>query len=324
MLACALWAAGSLPAAAADIADAAAAFGELERSRAAVVAVAGETVATETFAGPGPDRPVNVKSLSKTFLAALVGAAIERGVIDGADQPVVELLGPRVPDDATPGVERITVGDLLAMRAGLESTSGGQYGAWVSSDDWVAAALRQPFVDEPGEVMRYSTGNSHLLSAALTEATGRSTLDLARDWLGAPLGITVPPWQRDPQGIYFGGNNMRLSARALVRLGELYRNDGIVDGERLLPAGWVETSWRPRGQSQYHDDYYGYGWFVGEMAGERVYYGWGYGGQMLYVVPALDLTVALTSDPTPPVDRGAHVQRTHAVLAERIIPAVRD
>lgn len=298
------------------------AFGSLERSRTVIAAIAGETVAERTFSGPPPRQPVNVKSLSKTFIAALVGAAVARGVFDGSEQPIVELLGPRVPADAPDGIGRVTVGHLLSMQAGLERTSGENYGAWVSSDDWVANALSRPFVAEPGGPMLYSTGNSHMLSAALTAASGRSTLALARAWLGEPLGITVPAWQQDPQGIYFGGNNMRLSPRALIELGELYRNGGVVDGERILPPDWVETSWQPRGQSQYHDDHYGYGWFVGEMAGEGVYYGWGYGGQLLYVVPSLALTVVLTSDPRPPVDRGGYVERIHAVMAEEVIPAV--
>lgn len=306
------------------IEDAAQRLGALERSHGLVVAVDGEAVFEHAFAGPPVDRPVNVKSVAKTFLAALVGAAIERGVVAGADQPVVELLGPRVPADATPGIERITVGHLLSMRAGLERTSGANYGAWVTSDDWIAHALTRPFVDEPGGRMVYSTGNSHILSAALTEAAERSTLELARAWLGEPLNIHIPAWQTDPQGVYFGGNNMRLSPRALVRLGELYRNDGVIDGRRILPEGWVETSWTPRRQSQYHDDHYGYGWFVGELAGERAYYGWGFGGQLLYVVPELALTVALTSDPTPPARRSAYLARIHGVMDEHLIPAVRQ
>ena len=67
--------------------------------------------------------------------------------------------------------------------------------------------------------MLYSTGNTHLLSAILTRAAGRSTHALARDWLGAPLGIAIRPWQRDPQGIYVGGNNMVLSDGAKVVFG---------------------------------------------------------------------------------------------------------
>ena len=312
-----------LPANAASLEKGIAALGELERSHNLVMAVEGEVVVERHFRGPGLHEPANTKSVAKTFMAALVGASIERGLVTGVDQPVVELLGDRVPENAPAGIESITVGHLLSMQSGLERTSGSNYGAWVSSEDWVADALARPFVDEPGGRMLYSTGNSHILSGALTEASGRSTLELARAWLGEPLGIRIPAWDTDPRGVYFGGNNMLLTPHALLRLGELYRQDGLVNGERILPEGWVEQSWQARGQSQYHDGEYGYGWFVTELDGEASYFGWGYGGQFLYVIPGLDLTLVLTSDPTPPTDRGRHLRRVHEIVAEQILPAVR-
>lgn len=295
----------------------------LPRLHTVLVTHGGELVFEHTFAGPGPEVPVNIKSLSKTVMAALVGVAIEREVFAGVDQPVVELLGERVPDNATAGVEEITVSHLLSLQAGLERTSGPYYGAWVNSDNWVSYILTRPFVDKPGGTMLYSTGSTHLLSAALTEASDKSTLALAREWLGKPLGIDIPAWDRDPQGIYLGGNNMRLSPRALLALGELYRNNGVHNGERLLPDNWVETSWRGRGRSAFTDDPYGYGWFADTLAGEQVYYGRGYGGQMLYVVPERNITVVMTSDISPPSPGSRYLRQQHGLLADYIIPALR-
>jgi len=286
----------------------------LERLHALVVAEDGEIRFERTYGGHGVDQPANVKSLSKTVLAALVGAAIQAGIIDSPDRPVAELLGSRVPAGADPRVREITVGHLLSLQAGLERTSGANYGAWVASPDWVRDALSRPFVDEPGGRMLYSTGSSHLLSAALTRAGGESTLAMARRLLGEPLGIVIPAWPRDPQGVYFGGNDMRLSPRALVRIGELYRLDGVIDGARVLPEGWVEASWQPRGSSPWTGDGYGYGWFVTELADERVYYGRGFGGQALYVIPARGLTVAITANPMPPSPGGQFQQQLHALI----------
>lgn len=295
----------------------------LERLHTLLVARHGSVEIEHAAAGQGLNRPANIKSLSKTVLSALVGAAIDRDIIAGVDQPVVELLGDQVPAEADARVGEITVGHLLSMRAGLERTSGRNYGAWVASDDWVAYALRRPFVAEPGGRMLYSTGSSHLLSAALTHASGQSTLALAREWLGEPLGITIPPWLRGPQGIYFGGNQMRLSPRALLRFGELYRLGGAIDGERVLPASWIEASWTPRGRSAYTGHGYGYGWFMTRLAGEQVYYGRGYGGQMLYVLPGLAMTVVITSDPTPPSPGGPYFRDLNDLLSELLIPAAR-
>ena len=105
--------------------------------------------------------------------------------------------------------------------------------------------------------MLYSTGNTHLVSAILTRVTRRSTLDLARDWLAEPLAIRIPPWQRDPQGIYLGGNNMLLTPRALLNFGEMYRNGGTFRGRRVLPESWVRVSWTPRTRSPFSGDLYG-------------------------------------------------------------------
>lgn len=288
---------------------------------ALLVARNGQEIVGEAIRGPGLDRPVNVKSVSKSIMAALAGAAIERGILEGVDQPIAPVLDGLVPANADPRVRAITIDHLLTMRAGLERTSGRNYGRWVSSPNWVRYALSRPFVDEPGGRMLYSTGSYHLLSAVLTHASGRTTLALARDWLGEPLGIDIPPWTRDPQGIYLGGNNMVLSPRALLRFGEMYRQGGSFDGRRVLPGSWIEASWTPRTRSFFTGHAYGYGWFIAKARGHPVYFAWGYGGQMVYVVPDLALTAVVTSDPTVPWGRTGYVRELHALLADGIIPA---
>jgi CubicO group peptidase (beta-lactamase class C family) len=293
----------------------------MTRLHALIVARDGATVVERRFRGPGLDVPVNIKSVSKSIIAALVGAAIGRGILRGPDQPIAALLPGQMPDDGDARLATITVGHLLSMRAGLERTSGRNYGRWVASGNWVRFALARPFVDEPGGGMLYSTGNSHLLSAILTRAAGRSTRALAEDWLGAPLGIGIPAWQTDPQGIYFGGNNMVLSPRALLRFGELYRNDGVVDGRRVLPDGWVRDSWTPRAQSRFSGDYYGYGWFITEACGSPLYYARGFGGQFVYIAPAFALTVVITSDATIHTRIGGYRDALRALVAQDLVPA---
>lgn len=293
----------------------------LPRLRSLLILRDGRELAAHRFAGPDLDTPVNIKSASKTVISALVGIAIARRVLAGTDQPILPLLRADAPANPDPRLARVTIGHLLSMQAGLQRTSGEYYGRWVSSPNWVRYALSRPFVAEPGGDMLYSTGSTHLLSAALTRASGRSTLALARDWLGAPIGITIPPWPTDPQGIYFGGNEMRLSPRALARFGELYRNDGRAGGREVLPAAWIAASWTPRAVSPWSGNRYGYGWFLADAGGHPIRFAWGYGGQMLYVVPGLRLTVVMTSDPSPHPRAESHVPALHALLAEGIVPA---
>ncbi|KYO52450.1 serine hydrolase (plasmid) [Tistrella mobilis] len=281
-----------------------------------IVAQAGKVLAERVYRGPPATRPVNVKSLSKSIIALLTGIAIDRGVLTGTGQKVADLLPADLPDDPDPRLDRLTIGHLLSMQAGLERTSGPYYGAWVESRNWVRTALSRPFVAEPGGRMLYSTGNSHLLSAILTRTSGESTLALARDWLGDPLDITIPPWTRDPQGIYMGGNQMALSPRALLAIGEMLCRGGVAaDGTRLVSEGWIREMWTPRTTSPFTGDAYGYGWFLRETGARPAVYGWGYGGQLLYLLPGIDMVVVITSDPDTPSGRTGYVDELHGLVA---------
>jgi CubicO group peptidase (beta-lactamase class C family) len=296
---------------------------QLEPLETVIVAQHGEILAERGYRGHSVTDPTNIKSASKTILATLVGIAIERGVLEGVDQPIATILDSELPDDFDPRLERVTLGNLLSMQAGLQPTSGPNYGRWIASRNWVRAALDQPFADEPGGRMLYSTGSSHLVSAALTEATGETTLALARDWLGAIEGFSIAGWERDPQGIYLGGNEMAMSPRSLLAFGEMIQRGGVTaDGERIVPQGWIEQSWVQRTTSRFNSDGYGYGWFLTRIADEDVRYAWGYGGQMLYLVPALELTVVMTSDASLPAASTGHRDDLKALLAQ-IIAAVR-
>jgi CubicO group peptidase (beta-lactamase class C family) len=294
----------------------------LPNLRSLILSHDGNVLAERALQGARLDRPTNIKSASKTIMSALVGVAIERGVLQGTGQPIASILGPSIPSDADARIRQVTIGHLLSMQAGLERTSGRNYGAWIGSGNWVRYALSRPFVDEPGGRMLYSTGSTHLLSAALTRASKRSTLELARDWLGEPLEITIAPWTRDPQGIFLGGNEMALSPRALHRFGEMYRMGGTIDGKRVVPESWISESWTPRTSSPFTGDRYGYGWFLREMRGHKAYYAWGFGGQMLYVIPSLGLTVTITSDSTEPSREDNYVGQLHALVADGIVPAL--
>jgi CubicO group peptidase (beta-lactamase class C family) len=292
----------------------------LPQLRSLIIARDGRVLAERAVRGPGLDTPVNIKSAAKTVLSALVGIAIARGELTGVDQKVAPILERRIPPAADARVQELTVGNLLSMQAGLERTSGRNYGRWVSSRDWVGYAISRPFVDAPGGGMLYSTGSSHILSAVLTASTGRSTLQIAREWLAGPLEVNLPPWPRDPQGVYFGGNDMLMSPRALLRFGELYRNGGRFQGRQVVPEDWVRQSWTVRTRSPRNGNGYGYGWWIKEVRGHPVYFAWGHGGQMVYVAPTLALTVVMTSDPGARSVDG-HLQALHGIFDELLVPA---
>lgn len=296
----------------------------LEPLEAVIIAHNGAIVAERGYQGHATTAPTNIKSASKLVISALVGIAIDKGVFQGADQLVAPLLSEDLPAAPDPRLQQLTIGDLLTMRAGLGSTSGANYGAWVTSPNWVRAALARPFEGSPGGRMIYSTGSTHLLSAILSRQTQRSTLQLARDWLGPLDAFSITSWTRDPQGIYMGGNQMAMSPHSLLAFGELYRTGGVTPGgERLISREWIESSWQRYTQSPWTGDGHGYAWFLTEIAGEDVRYGWGYGGQMLYVVPQLGLTVVMTSDERASAARTGHRSDLHGLMS-RIISEVSD
>ena len=296
---------------------------ELPRLRTLLVARHGEVVVERRFRGPSLDTPANVKSVSKSILSGLVGIAIAEGHLQDVEQPIAPFFSRHLGAEDDPRKSQITVGHLLSMQSGLERTSGSYYGRWVSSPNWVRYAVTRPMVAEPGGPMLYSTGNSHLLSAILTRATGQSTFAFARERLAEPLGISLPRWPADPQGIYFGGNEMRLTPRDMLRFGELYRPGGRVDGRQVIPEQWVRESLTPRTRSPWSGERYGYGWFIGEVRGHPMFYAWGYGGQFIFVVPGLELTVVTTSDPDAPRE-GDHLRAVRGILADWIVPAAEE
>jgi CubicO group peptidase (beta-lactamase class C family) len=134
------------------------------------------------------------------------------------------------------------------------------------------------------------------------------------------MGITLAAWTRDPQGIYFGGNEMRLRPRELLAFGELYRNGGRHDGRQLVPEEWVRASWQPRTSSPFNGHRYGLGWWMRTGLGRPVYFAWGYGGQYVFIVPDLELTVVTTSDPVAPRE-GGHNRMLHRLVDDYFIPA---
>jgi CubicO group peptidase (beta-lactamase class C family) len=293
---------------------------ELPRLHSLIVARHGEIVREEYFRGPGRARAANIKSASKSIISALVGIAIAEGHLEGIDQPVALLLPDDLPDDGDPRLSTVTIGNLLSMQSGLEPTSFQNYGRWVASRNWVRFVLARPLVDMPGGRMLYSTGSTHLLSAILTRATGQSTLAYARAKLGGPLGIEIPSWTRDPQGVYFGGNEMLLRPRDLFAFGELYRNGGRHDGQTIVPEDWIRDSWVQRTTSPYNGHGYGLGWWMRRTDGYDVRFAWGYGGQYVFIVPELELTVVTTSDAYSRRE-GDHNRALHDLLDDYFIPA---
>lgn len=300
--------------------QAAAAAAELPRAHSLLVSRQGQLLLERYFNGRRAANLDNIKSASKSVISALVGIALDRKLIPGRQTSLSAFFPDLLAGDGDAPKRAITIEDLLTMRSGLETTSNRHYGAWVLSRNWVRHALTRPLLSPPGTTMEYSTGNTHLLSAILTKASGTSTWQFARESLAAPLGFQLAQWPRDPQGIYFGGNDMLLTPRQMLAFGELYLHHGRREGRQVVPERWVADSQVARTRSRRESDrFYGYGWWVRELAGHPTYYAWGFGGQYIFIVPDLELVVVSTSASTVAEDRREHRSAIYDIIERLVI-----
>jgi len=287
----------------------------MPRLHSILVSHRSEMIFEQYFAGRTSSQPANLKSASKSIISALVGLALQNGYIKDVNQPIADFFPEYLGTELETAVRSITVRNLLTMQSGLASTSGRNYGSWVSSRNWVDAALKSPMVADPGTAMIYSTGTTHLLSAIIARASGMNSKAFAQRYLADPMGFRMAYWSRDPQGVYFGGNDMEITPRQMLDIGEMYLNGGVHEGKRILNEEWVQDSHQahadsPRGEGRH----YGYGWWLRDMADLQVPLAWGYGGQFIFVVKEYDLVIVITSDSNPGPERGPHMRAIYDLV----------
>lgn len=278
------------------------------------------------FDGQQPGRPMNMKSASKSIISLLVGIAIDRGLIESKDQPIYHYFPEyfeRLP--ASDSLKRtITIEDLLTMRSGLETTSFHNYGRWVTSDDWVTFVLEQPMVEKPGGEMVYSTGTSHLLSVIVEKASGMTTRAFAEAYLFRPLHIEPGGWQQDPDGYYFGGNNLALKPSDMVKIGQMALNGGTYEGTRIVSKEWIRSSFKTYTRSNYNPYDYGYMWWNRRVGDYKVFFAWGYGGQYIFMLPELDAVVVITSSLAGATQSRRYKEPVFELLQSELIPVLED
>jgi CubicO group peptidase (beta-lactamase class C family) len=238
-----------------------------------------------------------IHSCTKSIVSALVGIAIDKGYIEGADQPILELFPERTAATLDTNKKAMTLENLLTMTSGFNCQDSYLYG-WRGlnemrrSEDWVQFVLDLPMREEPGTNFEYCNSASFLLSAIIQGTTGQSALAFAEEHLFGPLGISDVRWPSNPQGISIGWGELRMIPRDMAKIGYLYLNDGLWDGQQIVPAAWVRASASRHTRATLSDGY-GYQWWV-DAAG--FYMALGYAGQFIYVVPEKDMVVVFTSD----------------------------
>lgn len=238
-------------------------------------------------------------SCTKSFSGALIGIAIDQGLISGVDIKLSEFF-PQLANSNDAYKTEITLEHLLTHTSGIEWyewNGGTMFGQLTRSENWVDFVLERPMAATPGSTFNYTTGGSHLLSAVLQQATGETAYDFALAHLIRPLGMDSVQWRTDPQDITDGGNGISMSARDAAKFGQLYLDGGRWKGRQVIPQAWVEQSVAPQSSGAVSSGQYGYQWWL-KAFGEKAYstyYAMGHGGQFIFVVPELELVTVITS-----------------------------
>jgi hypothetical protein len=239
----------------------------------------------------------SLQSVTKSVASTLIGIAIQRGSIPGVSSPLLPFFADYDVSRADPRLRRATLADLLTMRSGIEWHEGDR--PFDSSNttiqlefspDWVRFTLSQPMDSDPGTKWAYNSGGSHLMSAIIRKSTGTTIDKYAEQQLFGPLGIRDYHWKLDPQGLPDCEGGLYLEAEQLAKIGYLFLRDGVWQGQRILPDGWVrDATARHVDRVNNSGTGYGYQWWRLDRRGVDVWAGQGFGGQYLLVIPSLDV-----------------------------------
>jgi CubicO group peptidase (beta-lactamase class C family) len=262
-------------------------------------------VAEAYYNGFTADLPHNIMSVSKSMLSAIAGLALYGSYGLDLDDRMLDYFPQYVTAGLDPRKQEITIEHLLSMRMGIEGEADNNYSVYAelhNSENWIKSTIEYPLVYDPGESMKYNTFITHLLSGVITEATGEGTDEFAESALFSPMGIDIDSWEKDPQGICFGGNSMFVTPREMAALGLLYLQNGMLRGKQIVPEEWVKKSLSPSTHFTHPNEWgqwknynYAYLWWLGQFSGQDSFMGYGYGGQFVIVFPALELIVVTTA-----------------------------
>jgi CubicO group peptidase (beta-lactamase class C family) len=271
------------------------------------------------YNGSAENHSNNVHSASKSILGASIGIAVGRGLIPSIDTPISAILPAKYANLMDETKKTITVEHLLTLTSGLKWTEDRTEYRIERADDWIAAILSLPMNSKPGTSFNYSTGDTHLASAVLTEAAKMPTYEFIHQNLLLPMGIKAEHWGRDPQGYFSGGYNFYLTPRKLAKFGVLYLNKGNWRGQQLVPEAWVEASMRA--QTDAGAPYnYGYNLWLRNLGAHNVAMAWGFGGQMVYIIEDLNMIVVMTTntkDFNPDPFNGKHIVESYVIPAAK-------
>lgn len=284
---------------------------ELETIYGLLVIKNGYLIAEKYFNKGSVEQLSKRASVTKSYVSALVGIALNHGCLTNVDQKMLDFFPDVVVHITDPRKKQITIKEMLQMRAGYpwEETDSAYWNAlW--SGRYLHCIADFPLTNDPGTEFQYSNLTSHWLGIIVARACGTDLKSFGETHLFSPLGVEVGDWPRDLDGYYIGGGDIEFTARDMAKFGLLYLNDGEYDGEQIIPADWVQQSlksfskdaWVAIPPQTYVGRYlrdlgYGYQWWSASVGEHHIDFAWGHGGQLIILLDGLDMVIVVTADP---------------------------
>jgi CubicO group peptidase (beta-lactamase class C family) len=278
----------------------------LERYDAGEDEVWGKPTGRVTF---GPETLHDLRSVTKSILSLLYGIALARGKVPPPDQPLLDAFPDYAEVATDPRFKRLTVAHALTMTLGLDWNEDIPYQDSANSEIQMERApdryrfiFSRPFIADPGTRWIYGAAGTALIGRLIVKGTGQSLPDFAREALFDPIGIGATAWSNGVNDEPSPNSGLRMTPRDLARIGQLVLNRGKWDGRQVVPTDWLDKSLQSYVAC---DEFrrYGYFWYSGDVQHATLpnhpimhWVGaFGYGGQRLFVLPGLDLVVAITA-----------------------------
>jgi len=309
---------------------------EISNFRSILIIKDGKLVAEKYFSRKNDPRPQLIQSITKSITSLLIGIAIDKGIIKSEK----EVIKPYFPEFfSKPHDERkqnITIEQLLTMTSWLNFADSPHYsnyentrhwqepGSWKAywyDDNYYDRALRVDLVETDDEIaMIYNTPACNLLTSVLKKSANMTSKEFADMHLFGPLGIKNYFWHHDSDYNYVGGHTIFMRPRDLARIGQMILDGGKYQGRQIVSENWLEKSFNPYVSETLKTDDgktvfdYGYLWWLGEYQGYKYQFGWGYGGQFLFMVPDANTLVVTTANPDP--SGLTHWERSQKIIKE--------
>ena len=283
---------------------------QLGTLRGLLVIKNGRLIAEGYFNDGSLDQKARLQSVTKSFTSALVGIALEQGLLTSVDQKMLEFY-PEIVDLITdPRKEEITIQQMLQMRAGYpwEETHADLW-AGLLSGHYPPLIEYFPLIADPGTEFHYSNLTSNWLGIIVDRVSGMNLKTYAEEHLFTPLGIAPGDWGMDAEGHNNGCGDLHLRIRDAAKFGLLYLNDGVYEGRQVVPADWVEASLQSytldafreidgkKVGRYFRDIGYGYQWWSATVGKYPIDYAHGHGGQLIVLLDALDMVIVTTAYP---------------------------